>query len=80
MLPGKLSQSKHSTDYFRKHFDAITDKPFTTLIRRLFALKLSPEYDTWNETDWLCEGCLKTFISENLHLWLLDCRQQGETV
>ncbi|KAK1229845.1 hypothetical protein PQX77_007084 [Marasmius sp. AFHP31] len=37
-----------------------------------------PEFEDWKKEDWLCISCLKKLLSENLHLWLLNKRIQGE--
>ncbi|KAJ6585572.1 hypothetical protein B0H19DRAFT_1227951 [Mycena capillaripes] len=50
------------------------------LIRDLFALK-TPEYATWSAQDKLCEACLKHFMSQHIHLWLLPRkREAGERI
>ncbi|KAJ7274243.1 hypothetical protein C8J57DRAFT_1315006 [Mycena rebaudengoi] len=76
-LPGKLSENPIDADEFRKH---IRDASFPSLLNELFDLK-TPEYASWNKQDLLCYFCVKKFMTEHLHLWLLKCkRQAGENI
>ncbi|KAJ7867971.1 hypothetical protein B0H13DRAFT_2064834 [Mycena leptocephala] len=54
--------------------------PVQDLLRDLFALK-TPEYASWSPQDKLCEGCLKRFMTDHIHLWLRQRKHAaGETI
>ncbi|KAJ7596041.1 hypothetical protein C8J56DRAFT_1043138 [Mycena floridula] len=82
LLKGQLKSSFTTTNYLR-NLDNQYSGPgipdfYPTMMKELFDVKL-PAYASWNMHDWLCTDCIQRFISDNLHLWLLE-RQRKDGV
>ncbi|KAJ7840824.1 hypothetical protein B0H14DRAFT_2784153 [Mycena olivaceomarginata] len=77
-LAGLLSENAFETAALREHLRAFRVQNF---LRDLFALKMMPEYASWSPQDKLCERCLRLFMREHIHLWLLQQkREAGEAI
>ena len=76
LLKGRLGNSRTTTEFLVQQLESVGPEAYTKLMSDLFDLKTS-EFDNWDKSDWLCEECLKKFISAHLHLWLLDRKRKG---
>jgi hypothetical protein len=74
-MPGSLSSNALETAALRTHIRRV---PVQDLLREFFALK-TPEYASWSPQDKLCEGCLKRFMTDHIHLWLRQRKHAGKT-
>ncbi|KAJ6585300.1 hypothetical protein B0H19DRAFT_1109135 [Mycena capillaripes] len=72
-LPGNALETAALTTHLH-------DVRMQDLILALFAIKTS-EYSHWSPQDKLCEACLKRFITQHIHIWLLQRKQKaGDSV
>ncbi|KAJ7591379.1 hypothetical protein C8J56DRAFT_935354 [Mycena floridula] len=69
LLKGELKKTLTTINYLRALESTIPDF-YPTMMKELFEVK-SSAYAAWNKEDWLCQNCIKIFISGNLYLWLL---------
>ncbi|KAK7052538.1 hypothetical protein R3P38DRAFT_2860885 [Favolaschia claudopus] len=47
------------------------------LLAELFALKRLPAFSSWRPEDAICLNCLKRFVTQHLHLWLLERKREA---
>ncbi|KAJ7022703.1 hypothetical protein C8F04DRAFT_1137088 [Mycena alexandri] len=76
-LEGRLYDNPREKSAWEAH---IKDVPLHELLHDLFELK-TPEYSSWSPQDKLCGMCLTKFMTNHIHLWLLQRkRQAGESI
>ncbi|KAK0504269.1 hypothetical protein EDD18DRAFT_1063331 [Armillaria luteobubalina] len=71
-LKGQLPLSITETAFLRAQLEPISQPSlYMDMVTELFDVK-RPEFNDWNKEDLLCTPCLKIFVGEHLHLWLLE--------
>ncbi|KAG7445706.1 uncharacterized protein BT62DRAFT_932863 [Guyanagaster necrorhizus] len=71
-LRGLLPRSFTECAFLRLQLEPINQPAlYMDMVAELFDVK-RPEFDDWDKEDLLCTACLKVFVGEHLHLWLLE--------
>lgn len=81
LLKGELSKNRLEKPYFERLIRSIPEEgsAYEYVVQDLLDSDYkTPEYEDWSSDDWLCTECLTKFLKDNLHLWLLDKKIQGE--